>query len=186
MRDLLIVSGIAGLTVAGWTVTAGEGPSGHGAMHGGPAHGGFPAHMRHVGSHAEQMGIFFPSVPAQQFMNQLPGEPGPAPAYVALPTGDVVVGGAEHMTVGHVMSVAIHALEHVAAHVEQGEVVIPQPGSAGAADSDNQASATAQPNPPIANPAPSRPPGAAGPGRRVFGSSGPGQPGPGRLVSPRW
>ena len=61
MRDLLIVSGIAGLTVAAWTVSAGEGPSGLAAMHGSPGHGGIAGDMPHGGHHVGDMGIFFPS-----------------------------------------------------------------------------------------------------------------------------
>jgi hypothetical protein len=161
MRDLLILSGIGILTAAAWTVTAGEGAAGHGAMHAAPGHGGLVGHMRHGESHKEQMGIFFPIAAANHFMDQLPGEPGPAPAHPGTPTGDVVVAGAEHMIRGHLVSVAIHPLEHVSARAERGKAVIPQPASAGAADFDQDGAATAQPNPPTAKPSPPRPPGAS-------------------------
>ena len=91
-------------------------------MHGPPGHGGFAGHMRHGAAHAGHMGIFFPTEPAQQFMEQLPGEPGPGPAYLGMPTGGLVVGGPEHMIAGHLVGPAIHPLEHVAARVERGRL----------------------------------------------------------------
>ena len=185
MRDLLIVSGIGILSAAAWTVTAGEGASGHGSVHGSPGHGGHGGQMSHGGGHAEHMGIFFPSVSAHQVMEQVAGEPGPGPAYHGLPMGGLVAGASEHMIAGHLVGPAIHPVAHMAALVEPREAMIPQPTAPGDAQSDHAGAATAQPNPPVANPLPPRPPGAAGPGRRVFGWSGPGRPGPGRLPSPR-
>jgi hypothetical protein len=168
MRNMLIVCGIAGLTVAAGTVIRGEGASER-AIHGPSVHGGFPGRRRPVGSHVEQMGIFFPSAPAHQFMDQLPGEPGPAPAHLSMPAGGVVVFGAEHMIAGHEVSVPIHPIEHASARAERGDSAVPQPGSASAGDSDQEGSATAQPIPPIAKFFAPRAPGAAGPGRRLVG-----------------
>jgi hypothetical protein len=185
MRDLMILSGIGILSAAAWTVTAGEGASGHGSVHGSPVHGGLTGHMKHGGGHAEHMGVFFPSAAAHQITSVVAGEAGPGPAFLGMPIGGVVVGGPEHMIAGHLVGLAIHPLAHVAARVEPGEAVIPQPTVPGDTQSDQAGAATAQPNPPVANPLPPRPPGAAGPGRRVFGWSGPGRPGPGRLPSPR-
>jgi hypothetical protein len=186
MRDLLILCRIGILSAAAWTVTAGEAASGHGSMHGSPGHGGPGGHMRHGDGHAEHMGIFFPSEPAHQFMSLVAGELGPGPAYLGMPMGGVVAGGPEHMIAGHLVGLAIHPLAHVAARVEPGEAVIPQPTAPGDAQSDQAGAATAQPNPPAANPLPPRLPGAFGPGRRVSGRSSPGLPGPGRPPSPRW
>jgi hypothetical protein len=184
MRELLIVCGIGILSAAAWTVTAGEGASGHGSMHGSLGRSGFAGHMR-LGGHCEHMGIFFPSEAAHQFIELVAGEPGPAPAYVGMPTGGLVVAGPEHMIAGHLVGQAVHAFAHVAARVEPGEAVISQPSSAGDTQRDQAGAATAQPNPPTASPLPARPPGAIGPGRPVSGWSSPGLPGPGRRPSPR-
>jgi hypothetical protein len=186
MRNMLILCAIGILSAAAWTVTAGEGASGHGSMHGSPGHGGYGGQMRHGGGHAEHMGIFFPSEPAHTFMEHVAGEPVPGPAYLGMPMGGLVVGGPEHMIAGHLVGPAIHPLAHVAARGERGEDVIPQPTAPGDAQSDQAGAATAQPNPPTANPLPPRPPGAVGPGRPVFGWSSPGRPGPGRPPSQRW
>jgi hypothetical protein len=184
MRDALIVCGIGILSAAAWTVTAGEGASGHGSMHGSPGHGGGAGHMR-LGGHCEHMGIFFPTEAVHQITELVAGEPGPAPAYLGMPTGGLVVGGPEHMIAGHLVGPSAHPLAHVAARVEPGEVVISQPSSGGDTQSDQAGAATAQPNPPTANPLPPRPPGASGPGRPVSGWSSPGLPGPGRRPSVR-
>lgn len=186
MRATLIAIGIGILGAVTWSVTAGEGPTGHGMTHVASGHGGLVGHMRHGESHTDRMGIFFPSVAFHQVVNQLSGEPGPAPAYVGSPAGVVSVAGVEHVIAGHMVSMAMRPLERVSARAERGDTVGPQPGDAGAADSDRNGPARAQPNPATAKPSVSRPPGAAGPGRRVFGLAGPGQQGPGRLVSPRW
>jgi len=185
MRDKLNLCGIGILSAAAWTVTTGEGASGHGSTHGSSRHGGHAGHMQHGGGHAEHMGIFFPSELAHQVMEHVAGEPGPGPANLGMPMGGQVVGEPEHMIASHLVGPAIHALAHVAARVEPGEVVIPQPTAANDAQSDQAGAATAQPNPPTANPLPPRPPGAIGPGRPVSGQSSPGLPGPGRLLSPR-
>jgi hypothetical protein len=119
MRDLRILCGIGILSAAAWTVTAGEGASGHGSMHGSPSHGGSAGQMR-LGGHCEHMGIFFPSEPTHQFMELVAGEPGPAPAYLGMPVGGLVVGGPEHMIAGHLVSPSVHSLAHVAARVKPG------------------------------------------------------------------
>jgi len=181
MRNLLILCGIGMLSAAAWTVAA---DAGHGPRP--PVVGGLVGHMRHGEGHAEQMGIFFPSNPAHQFMEQLAGEPGPGPAYVGVPTGGLVVGGPEHMIAGHLAGPAIHPIAHVAATAEREEDVIAQSAVPSAAQSDEGGAATAQPNPPTASRLPPRPPGAAGPGRWVSGWSGPGLPGPGRPPGPGW
>jgi hypothetical protein len=184
MRDLLILCGVGILSAAAWTATAyasGRGP------HGPPLHGGLVDQMKHRASHVEHhMGIFFPSAPAHQFMDQLPGEPGPAPAHLGMPMGGVMVGGPEHMISPHLAVPAIHPIAHVAARVESGQAANTQPTAPGADDSDQEGAATAQPNPPTASPLAPRPPGAVGPGRLMFGRSGPGLPGPGRPPSPGW
>jgi hypothetical protein len=188
MRELRILCVIGIVCAAAWTVSAGEGASGHGgATHGSPGHGSFAGHMMMPGGcHPEHMGIFFPSEPTHQFMALIAGEPGPGPAYLGMPIGGVVVGGPEHTIAGHPVGPATHPLAHVAARVEAGEAAIPQPTAPGDAESDWAGASTTQPNPPIASPLPSRPPGAAGPGRRMSGWSSPGLPGPGRPPSLQW
>jgi hypothetical protein len=181
MRDRLILCGIAIFSAATWTVAAyaaGRGP------HGPPLKGGLVGHMRHVGGHADHMGIFFPVEPAQQFMDQLAGEPGPGPAY-GMPTGGQVVGGPEHMIALHLVGPPVHPVAHVTERVERGEEVIPQSTVANAAATDHTGTATAQPIPPTASPLPPRPPGVAGPGRPVSGRWGPGLRGPGRPPTSR-
>jgi hypothetical protein len=185
MRNLLLLVIVGILSIGVWTATAGEGASGHGSMHGPPGHHGLPGRMPHGGGHAGDMGIFFPSVPAQQFMESIAGEPGPAPAHLALPTGGLVVGGSEHMIAGHMVGPAIHPHTHPAVRAEAGMAVSSQVTASSDDESDQAAMTTAQPNPPIASPLPPRPPGAGGPGRRVSGWSSPGLPGPGRPPSPR-
>ena len=184
MRELLMVCGIGILSAAAWTVTAGEGASGHGSMHGSLGRTGFAGHMR-PGGHCEHMGIFFPSAAVHQFIEDVAGEPGPGPAHVGIPAGGLVVGGSEHMVAAHLEGPTVHPLAHVVARVEPGEAVISQPSSAGDSQRDQAGAATAQPNPPTANPLPPRPPGASGPGRPVSGWSSPGLPGPGRRPNPR-
>jgi hypothetical protein len=184
MRNPLISCGIGILSVATWTVTAGEGASGHGAIHVGAGHRGMPGHTK-PGGHMEQMGIFFPSELAHPFIDRLSGEPGPAPAHVSMPAGSVAAGGPEHMTEGHLVGPVTHPILHVAARVDLGDAANPQFTSANDAQTQQDDGATAQPNPPNASRMPTRPPGAAGPGRPVFGRSGPGLPGPGRPPSPR-
>jgi hypothetical protein len=183
MRDLLTRCGIALLTALVWTVTsgaAGRGP------HGPPLRGGLVGHMKRGGGHAaERMRIFFPVEPAQTFMDQLPGEPGLAPAYVGVLPGGPVVAGAEHMIAAHLMGPPIHQVAHLAHGVERAEDVTSQAAAAAAAATDDQRAATAQPNPLTAGPLPSRPPGASGPGLPVSGLWGPGLPGPGRPPSQR-
>jgi hypothetical protein len=179
MRDLLILAGIGILSAAAWSATADAGASGHGSAHG-PAphgHGGLVGHMRHGGGHAEHRGIPLTT----------PFLLGEVEASLAAPQilmGGVVVGGPEHMVAGHVEVPAIHPHAHAPLRVERGEAVIPQPTAPGAAESDREGATTAQQNPTVSPWSP-RPPGAAGPGRRVSGLSGPGLPGPGRPASPR-
>jgi hypothetical protein len=143
-------------------------------------------HMSDGGSHYEHMGIFFPTLPAHQIVDHLAGEPGAGPAFLAISTGGLAVGGPEHMIASHLAGPPVHPVAHTAAHLDAGETGI-QPSTVPSADESSQAgAATAQPNPPAASPLRPRPPGAAGPGRPMFGWSGPGQPGPGRPPSPRW
>jgi hypothetical protein len=186
MRNVLIPCGIAILSAAAWTVAAGEGASGHGSTHGSSGHGGLAGHTRPGGCHPEHMGIFFPSEPTHRLLSLVAGETGPGPAYMDMPIGGVVVGGPEHLIADHPLGPDIHPVAHVAARVVPGEAVYARPTVPGGAEIDQAGSATAQPNPPTANPSPLRPPGAVGPGRRIFGWSSPGRPGPGRPPSQPW
>jgi hypothetical protein len=79
----------------------------------------------------------------------------------------------------------MHPVAHGGERLERGEDVTVQATAASAAQSNQHGSATAQPNPSTPSPLPSRPPGAAGPGRAVSGWWGPGLPGPGRPSRPR-
>jgi hypothetical protein len=224
MRNLLILCLVGILSAVAWTLTASEGASRHGSMHAPVGHGGSEGRLRLGRVHPADMGIFFPIEPAQQFMDQLPGEPGPAPAHLFAPTGGLVAGEPEHnwppviaggpehnwppVMAGAVVDAGIRPLEHMAPSVERGDAENPHPNAPGAADLDHAGTATldhagaatlhhagaatldhagsvtAQPNPPAASPLP-RPPGAPGPGRRVYRWSGPGLPGPGRRQSPQ-
>jgi len=183
MRDLLILGGIVILSMAAWTVTLDAVAEGHGG-HGSHGHGGLEGHMRHGEGRARHVGIFFPT----QYETQpylFHGEPEPGPAPPEMLTGGLVVGGPEHIEAGHLAGSAIHPLARVPLRVEGREAVIPQPTTPSAAESDQEGAATAQPNPTVSPWSP-RPPGAAGPGRRVSGWPSPGLAGPGRPASPRW
>jgi hypothetical protein len=180
MRDLLILGGIAILSAAAWKETADAGGHGHGAAHGpGPhGHGGLVGHMRHGEAHREEVGIVSSTA-------ILLRQPVPGPVAIEMITERLTVGAPEHMVAGHRESPAVHPVAHVPLRAEPGKAVIPQPTAPAVADSEQEGTPTAQPNPDVIPWSP-RPPGAAGPGRPVSGQSGPGQPGPGRRPSPRW
>ena len=184
MRSLLILSVIGTLGALVWTLSADARGSGHGGMHAPPGHGAHAGHMMQGGGHVGNMGILFQIETEQQIMERVAGEPGPAPAYVGVPTSGVVA-VPEHTMADHLAGPGVHPLAHPAARGERAEDVIPQPAAPSAAASDQAGAATAQPNPPVASRLAPRPPGAAGPGRPGSGWSGPGRPGPGRPLSPR-
>jgi hypothetical protein len=186
MRGLLILGGIGILSAAAWSVTAGEGASGQRSAHGASGHGGLEGHVRHGGGHAGHTGMFWPTQQEARPRLLFAGESEPRIAALGMPTGGLMVGGAEHVIEGHLVGPAIHPHAHVVVRVEWEEAVIPQPPAPIAVESDQAGAATAQPNPLTASPLQPRPPGAAGPGRPVSGWSSPGLPGPGRPASSRW
>jgi hypothetical protein len=182
MLGRLIRCGFMLLSASIWCAAAGAVGSG---PHGPPLHGGLVGHMKRGAGHAAgHMGIFFPVEPAQQFMNQLSGEPGPAPAYFSVPVGGPVVAGAEHMIAAHLTGAPMPHFARLAERVELGQAMTAQTALTNGAGIDQGGVATAQPLPPTASPLPSRPPGASGPGWPMSGSWGPGLPGPGRPPSP--
>jgi hypothetical protein len=180
MRDLLILGGIAILSALAWTATVDAGGHGHGSAHGPDphGHGGLAGHMKHGEGHGETVGIVSSTA-------ILLREPVPGPVAIELITAGPVVGAPEQMVEGHRESPAVHPVAHVPLRAEFGKAVIPQPTAPAVAGSDQNGATTAQPDP-NAIPWSPRPPGAAGPGRRVSGRPGPGQPGPGRRPGPRW
>jgi hypothetical protein len=107
-----------------------------------------------------------------------PGTAGPGEFVVGAETG-----GPEHVVPIHLPGAAPHARAHAAGADWGNDSLIAQPATSGS-DSDDGTATTAQPAP-SANPVWARPPGAAGPGRRISGSSGPGTPGPGQRTRPR-
>ena len=185
MRDLVIRFSIGILSMAAWTVTADEGASVQGSAHGSASHGGHGGSMRHGGGHAGHSGMFWPVGLEARPRLLFAEEVGPRPTALGMPTGGLMIGGPEHLIVGHLLAPAIHPLAHVMVWVDRGQVVIPQPTAPSAGELDEPGGATAQPNP-TATPLQPRPPGAAGPGRPMSGQSSPGLPGPGRPTSPRW
>jgi hypothetical protein len=153
MRLVLILSGIAVMTMASGLRTAHAAPPSYGPLHGLLGLNSLEGPMRQQGSgYVEHMGLF-------STQPHWAGGPGP-------------------MITGHIVGPAIHYPAHVVVRAEQSEVVTlqaPAPGGAGTA-----AAAPADSTAGLALP---RPPGVAGPGRRVSGWSGPGLPGPGRVSS---
>jgi hypothetical protein len=103
-------------------------------------------------------------------------EPGPAgPGTIA---GGAETGAPEQFP-QHVVSTSSHPGEHVSVGIGGESVTADSATPGGVVDDAGTGAGTAQPNP-TANPVFARPPGAAGPGRRISGWSGPGMPGPGR------
>jgi len=192
MRDLLIVVGIGVWIAAAWPAMLVAAAHGHGSGHGSGGHGSHGSHgeeglegtMRYRGFHSEHMGILFPTLLEAPWLF-FPGEPQTGPAAPELIGGSATAGGgSEHLTASHPAGRAGHL--HAAAPVRhmRGDVFSPQSTPASAGESDEAGAATVQPNA-AASPSATRPPGAAGPGRRVSGQSGPGLPGPGRPASSR-
>lgn len=182
MRKLLIIGGIGILSAAAWTVTADDHGSGSGRGHANPARGGLEHPMRHGGAPSSliwQFGMGWFSNP-----EAFPREAIPSPA-PSIPEGGLVVVGTEHTVTGHLADLGLHPHTHVTAEPKHGHVLITQPAVPNASGPDQSDAAVGPPNP-TANPVHARPPGATGPGRRVFGESGPGVPGPGQPAGLRW
>jgi hypothetical protein len=173
MRNLLICAAVAILSAAVWALTGRAGAAaGHGGGHGGGhGHSGGANHMRHGGGPREHIGLLL-QLPFASRAKLFPGEPEPGPIAPGLLSGGV-------------MGSASHSLARIPLRVERGRAIISQPAVAGAAESDEEGAATAQPYP-AASPSSTRPSDAAGPGRPVSGQSGPGLPGPGRPAARRW
>lgn len=189
MRNLLIVASVGILGVAAWTVTLDAQSQRHGATSASPAHSGLVVYPRYTEYHFEIIGgLIFP-VQTEINPSLFPGQPDLGSADQDMSTGGAFVAGHGPMVGGHQgfgdqhAGPASHA--HVVVHGDQAKALFPQVTAPRAAESDQGGAATAQPNPSVAPWSP-RPPGAAGPGRRVTGRSGPGLPGPGRRASPRW
>jgi hypothetical protein len=185
MRDLLILGGIAIMSIAAWIATAGANDFEQGHVHGPGGRGGTHAsgsgtHMKHDVRHPGSLGLAFLPETRQLFA----GQPEPAPPAPGMLIGDLGIGGPDHLIPGHLVAPAIHPLTHLAVRFEGGEAVNPQPATPSAGDADQAGAATAQPDP-TSSPLPPRPPGAAGPGRPVSGWSSPGLPGPGRPAIPQ-
>jgi hypothetical protein len=191
MRKLVILAGIGILCLAAWTVTLDAQNQGRGSMSGSPAYGSLVVYPRYIQYHTENIGgLIFP-VELQISPSLFPGQ-----ADLGHGDQDTSAGGApvsgpgsmagDHQGVGdHHGGPASHPYPHALAHGEHGTALNPQPTATHAADSDQAGAAAGQPNPAPSAFSP-RPPGAAGPGRRVSGRYGPGLPGPGRRASPRW
>ncbi len=177
MRGLLILGGLVILSAAAWTGTADAGGGGHGSGHGGHGHGGLEGRMTRGAGHVDLVGILL----STEFWHE---EAGPGPVAPEMFSGGVMVDGSEHVVADHLEGPAIHPMAHIPLRLEGGAVSIPQPTEPGGAGSGHDDAATAQPYPAVSPWLP-RPPGAAGPGRRVSGWSGPGRPGPGRPASLR-
>lgn len=174
MRNLFMVVGM-GISCAAWIAATEGAAEGHGGAHGGGLHGpgGRAESVRHGGVHSDISGILMVS----QVLHE-ESTPGPvAPEmFSGVPS--------QHLVSDHAPGPSDHPFVRAPLRVERGEVVTTQP-TAPAAGSDDRGGATAQPNP-TGTPWSPRPPGVAGPGRRVSGQPGPGLPGPGRRTVPRW
>jgi hypothetical protein len=100
-----------------------------------------------------------------------------------VPNAGLILGGQDHVIVGHLVGPAIHIREYIIQRIGQVEVPVPRIPGPVPAGSDQEDTGTAQPTP-TASPSQLHPPGAIGPGQPVSGWSGPGRLGPGRVVGP--
>jgi hypothetical protein len=184
MRNRLIAAGIGILSVAAWTATLDAGPPGHGPSSGSPAYGSLVVYPRYIQYHTENIGgLLFP-VQVEINPSLFPGLPD-----LVLSDQDTSAGGAfagDHHGFGdHHATAASYPHTQVVVHEDQAKDANSHATAPHAAGSDQAGAVTLQPQA-VAGPLVPRPPGTAGPGQRVSGTSGPGLAGPGRRMTPRW